>query len=190
LVSDQGWPYWREAPKLKPADLRQYEEFLGEKNPVDAELTKISEHLSFDFVATLLSGEYHRRGAPAHHSVQMWKIAFLGCHYGIRTTQRLHDEIQNNMAYKKFLGLALGEEVPSRSCIYRFVIFKLMPHIDEVFYHLGEQCREAGLLSSIGNSTNGLPGGALCGRAGPFGQNRAIRVLRGSLAGSRTTFSP
>ena len=65
---------------MTPTEMKQYEELLPEKNPVDAELTRISRNVSFDFVAPLLSDRYCKEGRPAYNPVFMFKIVFLAIH--------------------------------------------------------------------------------------------------------------
>ena len=157
LVSQDGG-HWRDEPQLSPKQTRRYNQLLRSRsNPVDQELSRINEHLSFDFVAALLGDRYKDGGAPAYHPVFMWKIVFLGWLRGITSPGRLQWEIHDNLSYRKFLGLGLKDRVATRrgpwaeggqrSTIWRFIVFRLMPHIDEVFHLLVHRCKEAGLLS-------------------------------------------
>jgi len=146
LVS-QGGGYWQKMPKLTARELREYRRNLGEDNPLDEELSRISEHVSFDFVAPILRDRYREFGRPANHPVFMWKIVFLGWYFNIRTPAQLESEIRNNMAYKKFVGLPLNARPPERTTIYWFMLTRLMPHVDEIFHLLVHRCKEAGLLS-------------------------------------------
>lgn len=66
LVSERGG-YWQEKPELTARQLRKYRQYLGKENGVEKELSRISEQLSFDFVALIVRDRYEERGRRAYH---------------------------------------------------------------------------------------------------------------------------
>ena len=72
----------------------------------------IDRHIPFDFIRDATAHLYSAdNGRPAVDPVQLFKMRFIGCFFGIRSERQLVREIQVNVAYRGFLGLALTDRV-------------------------------------------------------------------------------
>lgn len=84
-------------------------------------LRKIKKYIDFDFIREKVADYYPDHevvgGRPPLDPVLLFKMLFVGYLYGIRSERRLEQEIQDNVAYRWFLGLGLHDRVPDHSTI-------------------------------------------------------------------------
>ena len=67
-------------------------------------LRKIERMVSFEFIDDLLAPYYPATGRPSVDPVSMFKMLLIGYLYGIKSEWRLVEEVQLNIAYRRFCG--------------------------------------------------------------------------------------
>jgi transposase len=115
-------------------------------------LRKIKKYIDFEFIRGKTAAYYAANeevgGRPPLDPVILFKMLFLGYLYGIRSERRLEQEIQDNVAYRWFLGLGFRDRVPDHSTISqnRKRRFNGTPIYQEIFDHIVRQAMEKGLI--------------------------------------------
>jgi len=88
--------------------------------PQDHLLRKIDQYIDFSFINQICRPYYCQdNGRPAIEPEILFKILFIGYLYGIRSENRLLQEIQVNIAYRWFLGYAIEDKLPDVSVIWQ-----------------------------------------------------------------------
>jgi transposase len=91
---------------------------IEELVPKDHLLRKIDQYIDFSFIRELVKPYYcEDNGRPSLDPLVLFKMVFIGYLFGIRSERRLEKEIQENIAYRWFLGLRLSDPVPHHSTI-------------------------------------------------------------------------
>jgi transposase len=81
-------------------------------------LRTIEATIKFDFIEEKLRPYYcEDNGRPSIHPIVLFKMMFIGYFYGIRSERQLEKEINENIAYRWFLGFSFDDKVPSHSTI-------------------------------------------------------------------------
>lgn len=120
---------------------------LDEFVPATHLLRQVKQRVDFTFIYDKVKHLYKPGGRPAEPVllVKMWLIGYM---YGITSERRLEQEVNMNLAYRWFLGLALNERVPDHSTLSnnRNGRFKDGTLFLDVFEGIVEQCKQAGLI--------------------------------------------
>ncbi len=84
--------------------------------PKEHLLRKIDKAIDFRFIYEKVEKLYCAdNGRPAVDPVVLFKMLFIGYLFGIRSEQRLVQEIEVNVAYRWFLGFTLTDKIPHAS---------------------------------------------------------------------------
>lgn len=113
-------------------------------------LRRIDAFIDFEFIRDKVKHLYCiDNGRPATDPVVLFKLLFIGYLYGIRSERQLVKEVQVNVAYRWFLGFSLTDKIPDASTISqnRRRRFVGTPIYQEIFDHIVEQAREAGMVT-------------------------------------------
>lgn len=113
-------------------------------------LRKIQETIDFDFIYDLVAPLYaENQGRPSIDPVVLFKMSLLQFLYGIRSEERLVDEVRYNLAYRWFLGYGLRDSIPDHSTISynRTVRFSNQDIYQEIFNHLLFFAQSEGLIT-------------------------------------------
>lgn len=83
-------------------------------------LRKIDAVIGFSFINELCREYYSPdNGRPAIEPEIVFKMLFVGYLFGIRSEQRLVEEVKVNVAYRWFLGYGLTDKIPDASVIWQ-----------------------------------------------------------------------
>lgn len=86
--------------------------------PKDHLLRRIDRSIDFSFIHKLCEPLYCAdNGRPAIDPAVLFRMRFVGCLYGIRSERRLEEEVNYNIAYKWFCGLAITEKAPDATTL-------------------------------------------------------------------------
>lgn len=112
-------------------------------------LRKIKAAVDFNFIHDLCKDLYCLdNGRPAVSPVTLFMILFLGYLYGIKSETKLCQMVNENIAFKWFLGLKLTERGPDHATISinRVRRFRDNDIAERIFEEILRQCREKGLV--------------------------------------------
>ena len=102
---------------------------LEELVPQDHLLRKIEKAVDFNFIHDMCKDLYSPNiGRPAIEPELLFRMLFLGYLYGIPSETKLAQAVNENIAFKWFLGLKLTEKGPDHATISanrvrRFILF-------------------------------------------------------------------
>ena len=122
---------------------------LEELMPKDHLLRKIDAAVDFGFIHDLCKDLYSPNiGRPAVPPEMLFKMLFLGYLYGIKSEVRLAQMVNENIAFKWFLGLKLTEKGPDHATISinRVRRFRENNIAEKVFDEILRQCVAKGLV--------------------------------------------
>ena len=89
---------------------------LDQLVPENHLLRKIENAIDFDFIHDLTKNFYSENsGRPCIDTVILFKIIFLNYLYGRNSVRATIEDIKVNVAYRWFLGISLGDNVPNYS---------------------------------------------------------------------------
>ena len=132
------------------ASQREYEiVLLEELVPEDHLLRKIEGAVDFSFIHDLCKGLYSPNiGRPAVPPELLFRLLFLGYLYGIKSEVKLAQMVNENIAFKWFLGLKLTEKGPDHATISinRVRRFRENNIAEKVFDEVLRQCMDKGLV--------------------------------------------
>lgn len=126
-------------------ELLVLDEFVEE----DHLLRAIHETIDFDFIYELVEPFYAKdQGRPSIDPVVLFKMSLLQFLYGIRSEERLVDEVRYNLAYRWFLGYGLRDSIPDHSTISynRTVRFANHDIYQEIFNQIVFFAQSEGLI--------------------------------------------
>ena len=137
----------REKETVKQAE---YEVVMVEELvPDDHLLRKIDKAVDFSFIHDLCKDLYcPDNGRPAIEPELLFRMLFLGYLYGIKSEVKLAQEVNENIAFKWFLGLKLRDKGPDHATISinRVRRFKDNNIAEKIFNEILRQCVEKGLV--------------------------------------------
>ena len=122
---------------------------LEELVPEDHLLRKMEKAVDFSFIHDLCKELYcPDNGRPAIEPELLFRMLFLGYLYGIKSEVKLAQEVNENIAFKWFLGLKLTEKGPDHATISanRTRRFKDNNIAEKIFDEILRQCTEKGLV--------------------------------------------
>lgn len=100
---------------------------------------KIQKAIDFSFIYDIVRKYYSQNeGRPSIDPVILFKIIFIKYIFGIKSIRQTIKEIENNIAYRWFLGLSLNDKVPHFTLVntnyYRR--FKNTDVFETIFKHI------------------------------------------------------
>ena len=122
---------------------------LEELVPQDHLLRKIDAAVDFSFIHDLCKDLYSPdNGRPAVEPELLFKMLFLGYLYGIPSEVKLAQAVNENIAFKWFLGLKLTEKGPDHATISinRVRRFRDNNIAEQIFNEILRQCIIKGLV--------------------------------------------
>lgn len=131
----------REQKKEKQMQLEVV--MIEELVPQDHLLRKIDKAVDFSFIHDMCRSLYSPNiGRPAIEPELLFRMLFIGYLYGIKSETRLAQEVNENIAYKWFLGLGLTEKGPDHATISinRVRRFKDNNIAEQIFNEILKQC--------------------------------------------------
>ena len=137
----------REQKKEKQMQLEVV--MIEELVPQDHLLRKIDKAVDFSFIHEMCKNLYSPNiGRPAIEPELLFRMLFIGYLYGIKSETRLAQEVNENIAYKWFLGLGLTEKGPDHATISinRVRRFKDNNIAEQIFNEILKQCIKKGLV--------------------------------------------
>ncbi len=122
---------------------------LEELVPQDHLLRKVSRAVDFSFIHDLCKDLYCAdNGRPAIPPETLFKMLLLGYLYGIKSEVKLAEMVNENIAFKWFLGLKLTEKGPNHATISinRARRFRENDIAERIFDEILRQCCRKGLV--------------------------------------------
>jgi transposase len=83
---------------------------IEDRVPEDHPLRQLDAVLNFDQTRASLAGHYSHTGRPSVDPELMLRMLLVGYAFGIRSERQLCREVDLNLAYRSFSGLALPED--------------------------------------------------------------------------------
>lgn len=137
----------REKPTMKQTEYEVV--LLDELVPQDHLLRKIDHAVDFSFIHDLCKELYcPDNGRPAIEPELLFRMLFIGYLYGIKSETKLAQAVNENIAFKWFLGLKLTEKGPDHSTISMNRVRRFRDnHIaEQIFNEILRQCIVKGLV--------------------------------------------
>ena len=122
---------------------------LEELVPKDHLVRKVDAAIDFEFIRAEVEHLYCKdNGRPPIDPVRLFKIMILGYLFGVPSERRLMQEIQVNVAYRRFLRMGLTEKVPDASTLSQNRIrrFNGTDVFQRIFDRIVEQAFEKRLI--------------------------------------------
>ena len=122
---------------------------LEELVPEDHLLRKVEQAVDFSFIHDMCKDLYcPDNGRPAIEPELLFRMLFLGYLYEIKSEVKLAQAVNENIAFKWFLGLKLTEKGPDHATISinRVRRFKDNNIAEKIFNEILRQCIEKGLV--------------------------------------------
>ena len=116
---------------------------LDDLVPQDHILRKIDAAVDFSFIHDLCKDLYSPNiGRPAIEPELLFRMLFLGYLYGIKSETKLAQEVNENIAFKWFLGLRLTEKGPDHATISANRVRRFRDHniAEKIFDNILQQC--------------------------------------------------
>ena len=117
--------------------------------PRDHILRKVEEAVDFSFIHDLCKPLYcEDNGRPAIEPELLFRMLLIGYLYGIKSEVKLAQAVNENIAFKWFLGLKLSEKGPDHATISinRVRRFRDNNIAEEIFNEILRQCIKEGLV--------------------------------------------
>ena len=127
--------------------------------PQDHEVRKLEEAIDWQFIYPLVEDLYSVHGRPSIDPVILFKMLFINFIFGINSMRKTCKEIQVNLAYRWFLGLAIDEPVPNYSTWSQNYIrrYGSSDVFEKIFDHILRQAMDYGYVdvgTIFGDSTH------------------------------------
>lgn len=137
---------------LKKDNGSQQKMFFGtieDLMPKEHFLRDLDRLVDFSFIYEKVESLYSNTGRPSIDPIVLVKMLLIGYLYGIDSERKLEQEICVNIAYRWFLGLELGANVPDHSTIsqLRRRKFSGTTVFQDIFNEVVKKCMDAGLVS-------------------------------------------
>lgn len=137
---------------LKKDNGNQQKMFFGtieDLMPKEHFLRDLDALVDFSFIYEKVESLYSNTGRPSIDPVVLVKMLLIGYLYGIDSERKLEQEICVNIAYRWFLGMELGDNVPDHSTIsqLRRRKFSGTTVFQDIFDEVVKKCMDAGLVS-------------------------------------------
>jgi len=138
----------RETSKQKEYEIVLLDELV----PQDHILRKIDAAVDFSFIHDLCKDLYSpNMGRPAIEPELLFRMLFIGYLYGIKSETKLAQQVNENIAFKWFLGLKLTEKGPDHATISlnRVRRFRDNNIAEKIFDNILKQCIEKKLVQKV-----------------------------------------
>ena len=122
---------------------------LEELVPQDHFLRKVDAAVDFSFIHDMCKDLYSPdNGRPAIDPEMLFKMLLLGYLYGIKSEVKIAQAVNENIAFKWFLGLKLTEKGPDHATISinRVRRFRDNNIAEQIFDEILKQCMDKGLV--------------------------------------------
>jgi transposase len=122
---------------------------LDELVAKDHLLRKVEAAVDFSFIHELCKPLYcEDNGRPAIEPELLFRMLLIGYLYGIKSEVKLAEAVNENIAFKWFLGLRLAQKGPDHATISinRVRRFKENNIAEEIFNEILRQCINRGLV--------------------------------------------
>ena len=122
---------------------------LEELVPQDHFLRKVDAAVDFSFIHDMCKDLYcPDNGRPAIDPEMLFKMLLLGYLYGIKSEVKIAEAVNENIAFKWFLGLKLTEKGPDHATISinRVRRFRDNNIAEQIFDEILKQCMDKGLV--------------------------------------------
>ena len=122
---------------------------LEELVPQDHFLRKVDAAVDFSFIHDMCKDLYSPdNGRPAIDPEMLFKMLLLGYLYGIKSEVKIAQAVNENIAFKWFLGLKLTEKGPDHATISinRVRRFRDNNIAEQIFNEILKQCMDKGLV--------------------------------------------
>jgi transposase len=130
---------------------------LDDHVPDDHLLRRIDGLLDFGFVREALAASYSASRRPSIDPQLMLRMLLVGYLFGIRSEQRLCEEVHLNLAYRWFYRLDLADRVPDHSTFSknRHGRFRACDLHRLLFEQVVARCAVAGLVAGRAVAVDG-----------------------------------
>ena len=127
--------------------------------PHDHDVRKLESCMDWEFIYPLVEHLYSPIGRPSIDPVVLFKMVFINIIFGIHSMRKTCAEIQVNLAYRWFLGIAMDESVPnystwSQNYIRRYGDSEVFDQIFETILKQAIQYGFVDLETVFGDSTH------------------------------------
>lgn len=112
---------------------------------------KLDAAIDFSFIYDLVKDKYcEDNGRPSIDPVVLFKIAIIQYVFGIKSMRQTIAEIENNIAYRWFLGYGLGQSVPHFTTFGKNYVrrFKDSDIFEQIFARILESIIHAGFIKA------------------------------------------
>jgi len=121
--------------------------------PQDHFLRKINRKFNLSVINQITESYYSpNNGRPSIAPELYFRIMLLGALFGIHSNRRLIQEIQYNIAYRWFCGLAITSPVPHHASLSRIKKRYSGKIFDQLFNAILQQCVDSGFIHKDGIS--------------------------------------
>ena len=116
--------------------------------PQDHEVRKLEAAVDWTFIYPAVKDLYSSVGRPSIDPVVLFKMIIINYTFGYNSMRRTCREIEVNVAYRWFLGLAMDEKVPDYSTWSQNYIrrYRDSDVFDCIFGYILDQAIEAGFI--------------------------------------------
>ena len=157
--------------------------------PDDHQVRRIAAVLDLSWVRAELAPHYSHTGRPSIDPELMIRMLILGYVFAIRSERALCREVQLNLAYRWFCGLAIEDKIPDHSAFTRARNERFREHdiFRPMFERVVAACIKAGLVGGTGfavdasliaadaNKCGSTPGGEWSHDIDPATVERAVQ---------------
>src|SRR3990170_7491827 len=119
---------------------------LDDLVPPDDRYRRLDELLDLTWVQRQTRTLYSWTGRPSIDPVVIAKLLLIAYFEGITSERELMRQVQVNLAFRRFIGYRLDEEVPDHSSLSRARYRLGQPFFRRLFEHVLRLCLDAGLV--------------------------------------------
>lgn len=119
---------------------------LDDLVPPDNPYRRLDELLDLTWVRRQTRSLYSWTGRPSIDPVVIAKLLLIAYFEGITSERELMRQVQVNLAFRRFIGYRLDEEVPDHSSLSRARYRLGQPFFRQFFEHVLRLCLDAGLV--------------------------------------------
>ncbi|KTD14377.1 IS1182 family transposase [Legionella israelensis] len=121
--------------------------YLDSLIPKEHFLRKVNSRIELSFIGSITEDLYcPNNGRPSIAPELYFRIMLLGYLFSIKSTRKLMEQIQYNIAYRWFCGLSLKDKIPHHASLSRIKKRLKKDIFEQVFFNIVSQCEQAGLM--------------------------------------------
>lgn len=123
---------------------------LDQLVPEDHLVRKLEEAIDWSFIYPLVADYYSSVGRKSIDPVVLFKMIFIDKIFGINSMRKTVAEIEVNSAYRWFLGINYGEEIPNYSTWSQNYIrrYRDSDVFDKIFTHIIDEAITSGFIDT------------------------------------------